>query len=93
MKTHVKKYKARCFFWRQNNPEVTFSQTQSWGGGVFLEEVSCSRQWKRDFFFFWYMGLMDLQEVGGGCADWMELAEDRERWWALVNKVMNIWVP
>ena len=26
---------------------------------------------------------MDLQEVGGVCGDWMELAEDRERWRAL----------
>jgi len=25
---------------------------------------------------------MDLQEVGGGCEDWMELAEDRDRWLA-----------
>jgi len=33
---------------------------------------------------------MDLQEVGGGCGDWMELAEDRDRWRALVSTVMNI---
>jgi hypothetical protein len=32
---------------------------------------------------------MDLQEVGGGCGDWMELAQDRERWRALVITVMN----
>ena len=36
---------------------------------------------------------MDLQEVGGGCGDWMELAESRERWRALVNTVMNIRDP
>ena len=35
----------------------------------------------------------DLQEVGGGCEDWMELAEDRDRWRALVSTVMNLRVP
>jgi hypothetical protein len=33
--------------------------------------------------------IMDLQEVGGGCGDWMELAQDRDRWRALVSTVMN----
>ena len=32
---------------------------------------------------------MDLQEVGRGGGNWMELAEDRDRWWALVSTVMN----
>jgi len=35
----------------------------------------------------------DLQAVGGGCGDWMELAQDRDRWRALVSKVMNLRVP
>ena len=36
---------------------------------------------------------MDLQEVGGGWEDWMELAQDRDRWRALVSTVMNLQVP
>jgi len=35
---------------------------------------------------------MNLRDVGGG-GDWMELAHDRDRWWALVNMVMNFRVP
>jgi hypothetical protein len=36
---------------------------------------------------------MDLREVGWGSMDWMNLAEDRDRWRALVNTVMNLRVP
>ena len=36
---------------------------------------------------------MDLEEVGRGCGDWMELAQDRDRRRALVSTVMNFGVP
>jgi len=32
---------------------------------------------------------MDLQEVEGGCGDWIELAQDKDRWRELVCNVMN----
>jgi hypothetical protein len=36
---------------------------------------------------------MEIQEVGCGCVDWIGLAQDRDRWRALVSAVMNLRVP
>jgi hypothetical protein len=36
---------------------------------------------------------MDLRELVWGCMDWIDLAQDRDQWRALVNLVMNLQVP
>ena len=36
---------------------------------------------------------MEFQEVGGSCGDWMELAQDKDRWRALVSTMRNLRVP
>jgi len=63
---------------------------------------SSREQWKLYFFTLcqnadrsrWEDNIkMYIQEVGGGCGDWMELAQDRDRWRALANTVRNLRVP
>jgi hypothetical protein len=41
----------------------------------------------------WENGIrMDLREIGLGCVDLIRLAQDRDRWWAVVSAVMNLLV-
>jgi hypothetical protein len=37
--------------------------------------------------------MIDLQEVRCGGMDWIELAPDRDSWWALANVIMNLQIP
>jgi hypothetical protein len=36
---------------------------------------------------------MDLREIGSGGMDWVDVAQDRDQWTAVVNTVMNLLVP
>jgi hypothetical protein len=36
---------------------------------------------------------IDIREMAREGVDWMHLAHVREKWWSLVNAVMNLWVP
>jgi hypothetical protein len=36
---------------------------------------------------------MDLREIGWDGVDWIDVAQDRNQWRALVNTVLNLWVP
>jgi hypothetical protein len=36
---------------------------------------------------------MDLQETGWEGKEWIDVAQDRDRWWTLVNAVMNFQAP
>jgi hypothetical protein len=53
------------------------------------ERRPLGRPWRR-----WEDNIkMDLREVEWGGMDWINVDQDRDRWRALVNAVMNLWVP
>jgi hypothetical protein len=53
---------------------------------------------KNNFVASRYTGLwtwtdsLDLREIGWGVLDWIDLAQDRDQWRALVNTILNLWV-
>jgi hypothetical protein len=51
-----------------------------------LGRPRCTRRWVDNI-------KMDLREIGLDGVDWIELAQDRDQWRALVNTVMNLRVP
>jgi hypothetical protein len=60
--------------------------TGFWWGNLRERDKRPSRRWEDNM-------KMDLQEAGFGGMDWIELAQDRNRWRALVNAVMNLRFP
>ena len=61
------------------------NRIQGFGGGK-PEGKRRKRRWEDNI-------KMDVQEVGCGGMDWIELAQDRDRWRGIMNAVMNFMVP
>jgi hypothetical protein len=81
-----------CFIWRpvfmilEINVTIQLSSSTKHINIVSTLPLRHRRRWEDNI-------KMDLQEVGGGCGDWMVRAQDRDRWRALVSTVMNFRVP
>jgi hypothetical protein len=53
---------------------------------------ACSAYGRGDAYTEFWWGNLRERDVGWGGMNWIELAQDRDRWQALVNTVMNLWV-
>ena len=62
------------------------------GRGVLVGKPEGKRPLGRPKHRWEYNIKIDLQEVGCGGVDWINLPQCRKRWWALVNAVMSLWV-
>ena len=60
---------------------------------ISVEKPEGKRPPERSRYRWGYNIKMDLQVVGCGGLDWIDLAQDKDRWRALVNAVMNLRVP
>jgi hypothetical protein len=59
-----------------------------------IERDGCILGVSRNVKWLWVDNIkMDLREIGWDVMDWIDLAQDRDRWRALVNTVMNLRVP
>jgi hypothetical protein len=76
-----------------NINRVIRSRRMRWSGHVAQMEI-----WREETIWRprhrWEDNIrMDLEDIGWEGVDWMHLGEDRDHWQALVNTVMNLWVP
>jgi hypothetical protein len=75
------------------------SRRMRWAGHVGMHvgyrwEIQKERDHGEDQGHRWVNNIkMDLREIGWDGMDWIDLAQDRDQWRALVNTVMNLWVP
>jgi hypothetical protein len=63
------------------------------GSRILVGKPEGKNNWEDQDKGGWTMLKWILREIGWDCMDWIDLAQDRDQWRALVNTVMNLWVP